>query len=181
MKQTFYLIPVSEKVDVNLVTPALKEALEARATRACVCQPFAPSLSEAERIVVQEGWDHWLVGIVSKLQDAARGVDVLVTFAPAPSSSHPFISLFNRKLIRALDAKVILVADLDGSMDQAWGEQMALAARLYADDDPSRCAGCILAHMRPEGGETIDTAAARVRKEYSALGLHLPEFAGMVT
>ena len=202
MEHVFYLVPVFETTDPTAIASALVGVFAAHGTRACTFQPierFPPehssvdaritnvpgsalpgSLEEAGQIVATQGWDGWLTGIVERLQSSAHGFDVLVVAAPAPSADHPFVSLFNRKLIRALDAEIILLADLARPMDQAWGQQIALAARLYADGNGSRVVGCILDRLRPHQGEPVDSASARIRKEYSALGPPLPELVALV-
>ncbi len=203
MQYAFCFVPVVENVDSSVPAAAFGKLLRRRGRSVRTYQPVmssaapaAPEGSAAEaragnrsarprsfdeiaQSVVRDGWNGWLSGVVGDLNSVANDVDVLLVAAPAPSAAQPFAASFTRGLIRALDGEIVLVADGARSLQRAWCEQLALAARFYSDGNRSRLVGCIVGGLRPHA-EPIDSAIARVTKEYQTVRPRLPELVALV-
>jgi len=205
MKRIFFLAPISGGAGLTTVSLGLLRALDKRGLRVGFCKPIGqrtehnpgPELSthfvratsglkpaspipleHAEKLVSDGRADELLNDVMQKFHQSAGDADVMVVEGLVATAQDPHIGTLNAQLIRTLGAEVIVVSRAEAGRSLC--DQIDFAARLYANGDRSRIAGCILNRLQPREGEAAADALSRTRYEYAELRPIPPRLVGVI-
>jgi phosphate acetyltransferase len=207
MKHTFFLAPISSGAGLTTISLGLLHALDKRGLRVGFFKPIgqrtnqeegpersthfvratsgltpsAPiSLQRAEKMISDGGTDELLNLVMRQFHESTGEADVVIVEGLVATPQDPHIGSLNAELIRTLGAEVILVGNAASAPDRQIRDQIDFGARLYANGNRTRIAGCILNRVQPGEGESMPDAIARVKADYAALDPTFPALVGVV-
>ena len=171
MKHTFFLAATSPGAGLTSVSLGVFRALDRRGIKVGFCKPISqnpitpespdPSihfvkstsafnppdpiaLDDAEQYLRDDRMQDLMELIVSQVNDATEGLDVIVVEGLLPTEQHTFPNRINKAVVSALSAEVILVHPVDDDSVQEIDEKIETAATLYGGIRNKNIIGCIL-------------------------------------
>ncbi len=189
MPHTLLIVPTGHGVGLTSASLALVRALDRQGVRVGFCKPIAqqragdtgpersttlvslasalhpPAPLATERVeqLLAAGDDQQLMEeVVAGCQAVLDQAEVVVVEGLVPSTELTYSNRVNQALARTLDAEVILVGTPGAHAPEEVAENIAIAARLYADGEGERVVGCVLNRTGVAAAQpTIQALAAR--------------------
>lgn len=203
MKHVFFLAPITHGVGLTSVSLGLLHALDQRGLRVaffkpvgqqpdgepersthfvratCSVSPADPvPLSRAAAMIANGQTDELLNEIMKRFHESSGEAEIVVAEGLVDAPDAPFAGSLNAEVVRALDARVILVGLAEALHGPRLKEQIEFASKLYGNG--SRITGCILNRLQPHDKEPIEGSVARARAAYADGTPSAPALIGVI-
>ena len=130
--------------------------------------PEPIALEQLERQMASGDLDLTLEDVVSRFQQAAAGMDVVIVEGMVPTRESDYTARINAQLARSLDAEVILVAAQGGDSLKQFAERIEIQAQLFGGAKDAKMLGVILNKVHSEDG--LPAFVQRLKAQLPLLG-----------
>ncbi|MBF0676159.1 MULTISPECIES: phosphate acetyltransferase [unclassified Pseudomonas] len=140
--------------------------------------PEPIALEQLERQMASGDLDLTLEDVVSRFEQAAAGMDVVIVEGMVPTRETDYTARINAQLAKSLDAEVILIAAQGSDSLKQMAERIEIQAQLFGGAKDAKMLGVILNKVHSEDG--LPAFIERLKAQLPLLGSNDFQLLGVI-